>query len=38
MESTQSPAKKTPKLNLDYKDSKYATARRKASIAIIWLK
>ena len=38
MESTQSPAKKTPKLNLDFKDSKYATGRRKTSIAKIWLK
>ena len=38
MESTQSPVKKTPKLNLDFKDSKYATGRRKTSIAKIWLK
>ena len=38
MESTKSPAKKTPKLNLDFKDSKYATGRRKTSIAKIWLK
>ena len=38
MESTQSPAKKIPKLNLDFKDSKYATGRRKTSIAKIWLK
>ena len=38
MESIQSPAKKTPKLNLDFKDSKYATGRRKTSIAKIWLK
>ena len=38
MESTQSPAKKTPKLNLDFKDSKYATGRRKRSIAKVWLK
>ena len=38
MESTQSPAKKTPKLNLDFKDSKYATGRRKTSIAKVWLK
>ena len=38
MESTQSTAKKTPKLNLDFKDSKYATGRRKTSIAKIWLK
>ena len=38
MESTLSPVKKTPKLNLDFKDSKYATGRRKTSIAKIWLK
>ena len=29
---------KTPKLKLDFKDSKYATGRRKTSIAKIWLK
>ena len=38
METTQNSAKKTPKLNLDFKDSKYATGRRKTSIAKIWLK
>ena len=38
METTQSSNKKTPKLNLDFKDSKYATGRRKTSIAKIWLK
>ena len=38
METTQSSDKKTPKLNLDFKDSKYATGRRKTSIAKIWLK
>ena len=38
METVQSPDKKTPKLNLDFKDSKYATGRRKTSIAKIWLK
>ena len=37
MENTQSTAK-TPKLKLDFKDSKYATGRRKKSIAKIWLK
>jgi small subunit ribosomal protein S9 len=37
MESTQSPVKKTPKLKLNFKDSKYATGRRKTSIAKIWL-
>ena len=29
---------KTPKLKLDFKDSKYATGRRKKSIAKVWLK
>ena len=38
MESLQSSDKKTTKLNLDFKDSKYATGRRKTSIAKIWLK
>ena len=38
MESAQSSDKKTIKLNLDFKDSKYATGRRKTSIAKIWLK
>ena len=37
MENTQS-ASKTPKLKLDFKDSKYATGRRKTSIAKVWLK
>ena len=37
MENTQSTAK-TPKLKLDFKDSKYATGRRKKSIAKVWLK
>ena len=37
MENTQ-PASKTPKLKLDFKDSKYATGRRKTSIAKVWLK
>ena len=37
MESTQNPVKKIPKLKLDFKDSKYATGRRKTSIAKIWL-
>ena len=36
MENTQE--NKTPKLKLDFKDSKYATGRRKTSIAKIWLK
>ena len=38
METVQSSNKKNPKLNLDFKDSKYATGRRKTSIAKIWLK
>ena len=38
METVQSSNKKTPKLNLDFKDSKYATGKRKTSIAKIWLK
>ena len=37
MENTQSTSK-TPKIKLDFKDSKYATGRRKTSIAKIWLK
>ena len=38
MESIQQSPKKTQKLKLDFKDSKYATGRRKTSIAKIWLK
>ena len=37
MENTQTTPK-TPKLKLDFKDSKYATGRRKTSIARVWLK
>ena len=37
MENPQ-PNLKTPKLKLDFKDSKYATGRRKTSIAKVWLK
>ena len=37
MENTQTSSK-TPKLKLDFKDSKYATGRRKTSIAKVWLK
>ena len=37
MENVQSNTK-TPKLKLDFKDSKYATGRRKTSIAKVWLK
>ena len=37
MESAQSTSK-TSKIKLDFKDSKYATGRRKTSIARVWLK
>ena len=37
MESAQSSFKK-PKIKLDFKDSKYATGRRKTSIAKVWVK
>ncbi len=37
MENTES-IKKNSKINLDFKDSKYATGRRKTSIAKVWLK
>ena len=37
MENTQLTTK-TSKLKLDFKDSKYATGRRKTSIAKVWLK
>ena len=37
METTLAPSKKT-KLKLDFKDSKYATGRRKTSIAKVWVK
>ena len=37
MENTQTGSR-TPKLRLDFKDSKYATGRRKTSIAKVWLK
>ena len=37
MENTHSDTKST-KLKLDFKDSKYATGRRKTSIAKVWLK
>ena len=38
MENTHQSTKKNQKLKLDFKDSKYATGRRKTSIAKIWLK
>ena len=37
MENIQTTSK-SPKLKLDFKDSKYATGRRKKSIAKVWLK
>ena len=37
MENAQDSLK-APKLKLDFKDSKYATGRRKTSIAKVWLK
>ena len=37
MENTQIN-NKPPKLKLDFKDSKYATGRRKTSIAKVWVK
>jgi len=37
MESAQGSVKKNSKLKLNFKDSKYATGRRKTSIAKIWL-
>ena len=37
METTKTTPKK-PKLKLDFKDSKYATGKRKTSIAKVWLK
>ena len=37
MENTESNIK-TTKIKLDFKDSKYATGRRKTSIAKVWLK
>ena len=38
METTNQIITKKPKIKLDFKDSKYATGRRKKSIAKIWLK
>ena len=38
METNQELSKKNNKIKLDFKDSKYATGRRKTSIAKIWLK
>jgi small subunit ribosomal protein S9 len=38
METVEQTTSKKTKLKLDFKDSKYATGRRKKSIAKIWLK
>ena len=38
MEKNQDLTKKTNKIKLDFKGSKYATGRRKRSIAKVWLK
>ena len=38
MENNQTSSTKTEKIKLDFKDSKYATGRRKRSIAKVWLK
>jgi|TARA_B110000967_G_C18345132_1_gene298516 small subunit ribosomal protein S9 len=38
MEATSQVKAKKPKLKLDFKDSKYATGRRKTSIAKVWVK
>ena len=38
METNQDTLVKSKKIKLDFKDSKYATGRRKTSIAKVWLK
>ena len=38
MEQLNSNPTKTKKIKLDFKDSKYATGRRKRSIAKVWVK
>ena len=38
MESNQDLSKKPNKIKLDFKNSKYATGRRKTSVAKVWLK
>jgi small subunit ribosomal protein S9 len=38
MEAVTQASTKKPKIKLDFKDSKYATGRRKKSIAKVWLK
>jgi small subunit ribosomal protein S9 len=37
MENTETNIK-TSKIKLDFKDSKYATGRRKTSVAKVWVK
>ena len=38
MQTTNPATSKTKKIKLDFKDSKYATGRRKRSIAKVWVK
>ena len=38
MEATNQSTVKTKKIKLDFKESKYATGRRKRSIAKVWVK
>ena len=38
MENPNSKNTKSSKIKLDFKDSKYATGRRKRSIAKVWVK
>ena len=38
MEQTNITSSKVKKIKLDFKDSKYATGRRKRSIAKVWVK
>ena len=38
METTNLSVTKKSKIKLDFKDSKYATGRRKKSIAKVWVK
>ena len=38
METVSQSSTKKPKIKLDFKESKYATGRRKKSIAKVWLK
>ena len=38
MQQTNQQSPKVKKIKLDFKDSKYATGRRKRSIARVWVK